>query len=262
MELAIYQVDAFSSNVFAGNPAAVVPLETWLDDSLMQRIAMENNLAETAFFVRRPGGGYHIRWFTPNTEVDLCGHATLASAWVVFHQLGFPGSRVEFESRSGVLGVDREGDLLALDFPSRPPQQVQPCEGLLEALGGNPREVWASRDYLVVYDSEAEVRALDPSMRGLMNADRFAVIVTAKGSSPETDFVSRFFAPRHGVPEDPVTGSAHSTLIPFWAARLGKTSMTARQVSPRGGVLECEDRGARVRIAGRAALFLKGTIFV
>lgn len=258
----MYQVDAFSSTVFAGNPAAVVPLESWLEDRLMQSIAMENNLAETAFFVQRPGGGYQIRWFTPNTEVDLCGHATLASAWVLFHQLGVTASRIEFDSKSGVLGVDRDGDLLALDFPARAPQRVQPCEGLLEALGGNPREVWASRDYMVVYDSEDEVRALNPSMPALMGIDRFAVIVTAKGSEPETDFVSRFFAPQHGVPEDPVTGSAHSTLIPFWAARLGKSSMTARQVSPRGGVLECEERGARVRIAGRAALFLKGTIFV
>lgn len=262
MELEIYQVDAFASQVFAGNPAAVVPLEAWLDEGLMQKIAMENNLAETAFFVRKPGGGYHIRWFTPNTEIDLCGHATLASAWVLFHQLGVAASRVEFDSKSGILGVDRDGDLLALDFPSRPPQRVEPCAGLLDALGGKPREVWAARDYMIVYESEDELRALQPSMTGLMNIDRFAVIVTAKAESAGADFVSRFFAPQHGVPEDPVTGSSHSTLTPFWASRLGKSSLTAWQVSPRGGVLECEDRGARVRIAGRGVLYLKGAIFI
>jgi PhzF family phenazine biosynthesis protein len=261
MELTMYQVDAFASEVFTGNPAAVIPLETWLDDGLMQKIAEENNLAETVFFVPRPGG-YHIRWFTPATEIDLCGHATLASAWVLFELLRHEGSRIEFDSLSGVLGVDKEGDLLALDFPSRPPVKVEPCAGLLETLGGSPAEVLASRDYMVVYESEEEVRRLKPSMTGLMEIDRFAVIVTAKGQTPGVDFVSRFFAPQHGVPEDPVTGSAHSTLIPFWAGRLGKKSMLAHQVSPRGGVLHCEDRGERVRIAGNGVLFLKGTIFV
>lgn len=257
----MYQVDAFASEVFRGNPAAVVPLEQWLDDGLMQKIAMENNLAETVFFVARPGG-YHIRWFTPATEIDLCGHATLASAWVLYNLLGYAGSRIEFDSLSGVLGVDRDGDFLALDFPARPPQPVEPCSGLKDALGGNPLEVLASRDYMVVYGSEEEVRHLKPSMTALTEIDRFAVIVTAKGETPGVDFVSRFFAPQHGVPEDPVTGSAHSTLIPFWAERLGRKSMVAHQVSPRGGVLHCEDRGDRVRIAGQGVLFLKGTIYV
>lgn len=261
MELAMYQVDAFASEVFQGNPAAVVPLESWLDDGLMQKIAMENNLAETVFFVPRPGG-YHIRWFTPATEIDLCGHATLASAWVLWNLLGYSGSRIEFDSKSGVLGVNKDGDLLALDFPARPPAAVAPCEGLVDALGGKPVEILASRDYMVVYDSEEEVRKLRPSMTGLMDIDRFAVIVTAKAQSPGIDFVSRFFAPLHGVPEDPVTGSAHSTLIPYWSAKLGKSRMVAHQVSPRGGVLHCEDRGERVKIAGRGVLYLKGAIFV
>ena len=222
---------------------------------------MENNLAETAYFVPRLGG-YHIRWFTPNTEIDLCGHATLASAWVLFEQLGFDGSRISFESKSGELGVERVGTQLSLDFPSRAPQKVEPCAGLLDALGGKPAEVWAARDYMVVYETEDEVRELNPSMTGLMGIDRFAVIVTAKAETPGVDFVSRFFAPQHGVPEDPVTGSAHSTLIPFWAERLGKKVMLAHQVSSRGGVLYCTDRGERVSIAGEAALYLKGTIFV
>ncbi len=284
MELTLYQVDAFASEVFTGNPAAVVPLESWIHDGLMQKIAMENNLAETVFFVPKPGG-YHIRWFTPASEVDLCGHATLASAWVLWNLLGYKGSRIEFDSMSGVLGVEREGDLLSLDFPSRPPQPVEPCPGLVESLGGEPVEVLASRDYMVVYGSEEEVRRLKPAMTGLMEVDRFAVSVTApgtkRGQSPfspgntpdgertkgglspcDADFVSRFFAPAQGVPEDPVTGSAHSTLIPYWARRLGKTAMVAHQVSPRGGVLHCEDRGERVRIAGRGVLYLKGTIYV
>lgn len=261
MELTMYQVDAFASEVFTGNPAAVVPLEKWIDDGLMQKIAMENNLAETVFFVPRPGG-YHIRWFTPAAEIDLCGHATLASAWVLWNLLGHEGSRIEFDSMSGMLGVEREGELLALDFPSRPPQAVEPCPGLAESLGGEPVEVLASRDYMVVYGSEEEVRRLKPAVTGLMEIDRFAVIVTAKGQTPGVDFVSRFFAPAQGVPEDPVTGSAHSTLIPYWSKRLGKKTMVAHQVSPRGGVLHCEDRGERVRIAGRGVLYLKGTILV
>lgn len=257
----MYQVDAFAPRVFTGNPAAIVPLAEWLPAELMQAIAMENNLAETAYFVKQ-GDRYGLRWFTPATEIDLCGHATLASAHVIFELLEPGRKHVAFDSRSGELAVTKEGDLLALDFPARPPARVEPCKGLLESLGGNPREVWAARDYMVVYESAEEVKALRPNMLGLCGLDRFAVIVTAPGGTEGVDFVSRFFAPDQGVPEDPVTGSAHCTLIPYWAERLGKAKLAARQVSPRGGELDCELRGDRVRIAGKAVLYLRGTITV
>jgi len=260
LKIPMYQVDAFSGQVFAGNPAAICPLDTWLPDAQMQSIAAENNLSETAFFVRN-GKGYKLRWFTPVTEVDLCGHATLASAFVVLNDLT-PGERaVSFETKSGTLTVTRDGDLYSMDFPSRPPE---PCAdvypGLLAALGGNPEAVLASNDYCVVYGSEEEVRALRPDMRALMTIDRFAVIVTAPGR--EVDFVSRFFAPAKGVPEDPVTGRAHCALIPYWSKRLGKKKLHAYQASPRGGELWCEDRGERVIISGKAARFFEGTIFL
>jgi PhzF family phenazine biosynthesis protein len=256
----MYQVDAFAGRVFSGNPAAICPLENWLPDAQMQAIAAENNLAETAFFVRN-GTGYKLRWFTPAVEVDLCGHATLASAFVILNDLA-PGQRsVSFETKSGVLTVTREGDLYSLDFPSRPPE---PCDKvspeLVPALGGKPEAVLAARDYLVVYGSEDELRSLRPDMAALMNIDRFAVIATAPGS--EADFVSRFFAPAKGVPEDPVTGSAHCTLIPYWSKRLGKQKLHAYQVSPRGGELWCEDRGVRVTMSGKAVRFFEGTIFL
>ena len=263
MEIPIYQVDAFARGVFTGNPAAVCPLTSWLPDATMQAIAQENNLAETAFFVTK-GDRFHLRWFTPVTEVDLCGHATLAAAWVVFEKLGAGRTEVAFDTLSGELRVKRQGELLALDFPARPPEPVKATPPLLEALGGNPQEVWAARDYMVVYETEDEVRALRPDMGLLMDIDRFAVIVTAPGKPGEhsCDFVSRFFAPAKGVPEDPVTGSAHCTLIPYWAARLNKHRLFARQVSPRGGELLCELIGDRVSIAGRAAPYLEGTIRV
>jgi PhzF family phenazine biosynthesis protein len=259
MELPIYQVDAFAGRVFAGNPAAICPLEKWIPDETMQSIAMENNLAETAFFVK-DGNGYHLRWFTPATEVDLCGHATLASAYVIFRLLEPERTTVSFRTPSGTLTVARQGNRLVMDFPARAPQRVEPCAGMLEALGGTPSEVWAARDYMVVYRTEEEVRALKPNMLALCDIDRFAVIATAPSSTPGVDFVSRFFAPAKGVPEDPVTGSAHCTLIPFWADRLGKTGLTARQVSARGGELHCELRGDRVTMAGEGVLYLRGTI--
>lgn len=260
-ELPLYQVDAFARRVFEGNPAAVVPLDDLLPDDVLQAIAAENNLAETAFFIRS-GGEYKLRWFTPATEVDLCGHATLASAFVIFEFLEPERESVTFDTCSGRLVVERRGPLLAMDFPSRPPERVEPCPGLVEALGGAPREIWASRDYMVVYGTEDDVRALRPDFHRLAEADRFAVIATAPSKTEGYDFVSRFFAPAAGVPEDPVTGSAHCTLVPYWAQRLGKRKLRARQISRRGGELECEWKGERVEIAGRAVLYLKGTITV
>ena len=262
-KIPMYQVDAFAGHVFSGNPAAICPLEEWLPDDQMQAIAAENNLAETAFFVRN-GHGYKLRWFTPGVEVDLCGHATLASAFIILNDLT-PGERsVSFETKSGTLTVTRDGDLYSMDFPSRPPE---PCDNaypaLIPALGGKPEAVLAARDYFVVYGSEEELRALKPDMQALMTIDRFAVIATAPSASgKDADFVSRFFAPAKGVPEDPVTGSAHCSLIPYWSKRLGKKKLHAYQVSPRGGELWCEDRGERVTISGKAVRFFEGTIFL
>ncbi len=260
MQIPIFQVDAFSGKLFSGNPAAVCPLDSWLPENTLQAIAAENNLAETAFFVRQEDGRFDLRWFTPVCEVDLCGHATLASAYVLFRELNEPGDVVRFQTKSGQLSVKREGDLLALDFPSRPPAATEVHPALLPALGGNPVEVLAARDYLVRYRSAEEVLSLQPDMEGLKKTDKFAIIVTAPGA--DCDFVSRFFAPGKGIPEDPVTGSAHTTLIPYWAKELEKTSLHARQVSSRGGELFCKLNGDRVEIAGRGVLFLRGEISV
>jgi predicted PhzF superfamily epimerase YddE/YHI9 len=257
LKLPLYQVDAFAGNLFAGNPAAVCPVETWPDDSVMQAIAAENNLAETAFLAPE-GDGYRLRWFTPELEIDLCGHATVASAFVLRECLGYSGDRIRFFTRSGELGVDFDGELYALDFPSRPPVECPPVPGLEAALGTPSDWLGKSRDHLVLYGSEDAVRALTPDFTALDRTDVFALIATAPGS--DCDFVSRFFAPRAGINEDPVTGSAHCTLIPFWAERLGKEKLFARQVSRRGGELWCELRGDRVRIAGRAVLYLEGSI--
>jgi PhzF family phenazine biosynthesis protein len=260
MKLRLYQVDAFTGRVFAGNPAAVVPLDRWLPDETMQAIAAENNLSETAFFVGEKGY-FHIRWMTPTDEVDLCGHATLASAWVVFNEIEKGRAEVHFRSKSGPLKVTAAGDTLALDFPSRPPE---PADGsiaaLADALGARPRAALASRDYLALFETEDEVRALKPDMAKVAALNRMAVIATAPGR--DCDFVSRFFVPSMGIPEDPVTGSAHCTLVPYWSKRLGKASLFARQVSARGGELWCEDRGERVTIAGRCVKYLEGTIEV
>lgn len=257
MRIPIYQIDAFTSRLFAGNPAAVCPLEEWLEDGVLQAIAAENNLSETAFFVRRQDS-YHLRWFTPAVEVDLCGHATLASAYVIFNYLDEASDKVAFDTKSGELVVRRDGELLSMDFPSRPPVECPLPERLEQALGRHPLATLMSRDLMAVFESEAELRALKPSMDLLAQVEAFAVIVTAPGA--DSDFVSRFFAPRGGIAEDPVTGSAHCTLVPYWSKRLGKTSLHARQVSPRGGELWCEDRGARVVIRGKAIRFMKGEI--
>jgi predicted PhzF superfamily epimerase YddE/YHI9 len=257
MQIPIFQVDAFSSSVFSGNPAAVCPLQEWLPDPTLQAIAAENNLAETAFFVPA-NGGYRLRWFTPACEVDLCGHATLASAYVLFTELEEKGPTVRFATQSGELTVERRGELLVMDFPSRPPAKQIPDPAVIAAVGGKPVETLASRDYLLVYAAASEVKALSPDMQALKKLDRFGFIATARGE--DCDFVSRFFAPAQGIPEDPATGSSHCTLIPYWAEKLSKTDLHARQISPRGGEFFCGLRGERVEIRGRAALFLRGQI--
>ena len=259
MQIPIYQVDAFTDKLFGGNPAAVCPLTHWPDAGLMQAIAAENNLSETAFLVPQ-GERYGLRWFTPVAEIDLCGHATLASAHIIFHYLAIHSERVEFETRSGLLIVSREGSQLAMDFPARPGQSCTAPEALLRGLGTTPREVFRSRDYLAVLDSEAQVRAVVPDPLALAELDATGVIITAPGD--EVDFVSRFFAPREGIPEDPVTGSAHCTLVPYWSRRLCRTQLRGRQISARGGELLCEDLGERVKISGESVVYLEGTIRV
>ena len=255
----LYQVDAFTSSLFGGNPAAVVPLDAWLDDRLLQNIALENNLSETAFIVPEEQG-YSLRWFTPSVEVDLCGHATLAAAWVVFHALGFDGERVRFSSASGPLFVSRDGDRLTLDFPARPGKPIMDLQPLEAALGVNIVTALQSRDTLVVLDSAEQVRQFQPVFQAIAQLDTFAVMITARGD--DCDFVSRFFAPAKGVPEDPVTGSAHCTLVPYWAEQLGKAQLHARQLSARGGELFCALDGERVHLSGEARCFLKGDILL
>ena len=261
MKLPLYQVDAFAGAVFAGNPAAVCPLDSWLEDATLQAIAGENNLSETAFFVGG-NGAYELRWFTPVAEVALCGHATLASAFVIFTQLDPGRARVSFATReSGNLTVERVGERLAMDFPAVPAEPIDVPEMLVRALGRAPNEVLATaRDYLAVYSGEDEVRTLAPAGTALLSLDRPGLIVTAPGR--EADFVSRFFAPALGVPEDPVTGSAHATLVPYWAPRLGRDELHAVQLSARGGELHCRARGERVTIAGTCALYLIGGIHI
>jgi PhzF family phenazine biosynthesis protein len=230
-----------------------------LPDGTLQSIAAENNLSETAFLVRRESR-YELRWFTPQVEVDLCGHATLASGHVIF-EFEDPGSeRVEFISKSGILAVERRDDLLFLDFPSRKPKPCEPPRGLETMLGASPSEVHSSRDLMVVFDDEKTIREMSPDFDALTGLEWIAVAVTAPGK--ESDFVSRFFAPRAGVPEDPVTGSSHCTLVPYWAARLGKQDLYAVQLSERGGELFCTDKGERVSIGGRAVTYLSGTIWI
>jgi len=260
----LFQVDAFAEGVFSGNPAAVVPLDAWLPDATLAAIAAENNLSETAFFVPLgPERGHHLRWFTPTFEIDLCGHATLATAYVLFHELGFSGQRLRFESQSGPLFVDKTGDLLTLDFPSWPPKPVPITETMARAFGATPLEAFAGRDLLCVFAHEDVVRGLKPDLAAFHEMPYACNIASAAGRpGGDYDFVSRVFCPEVGIPEDPVTGSAHSLLTPFWAGRLGKTRLNAFQASSRGGRLFCELMGDRVRIAGRAALYLRGTIFV
>ncbi|SFN08807.1 PhzF family phenazine biosynthesis protein [Thermodesulforhabdus norvegica] len=261
-KIPFYQVDAFTLKPFRGNPAAVCIIEEWLPDRIMQLIARENNLSETAFALERREGFYELRWFTPLVEVDLCGHATLATAFVIYRELrpGYDGP-IEFSTRSGILTVFKDHDVIYMDFPSRKGTPAEKIPLLERALGSEPAEVYRSRDLLVVFDDPDEVIKMKPDFAELQKLnDVLGVIVTAPHY--EYDFVSRFFAPRAGVPEDPVTGSAHCTLIPYWSARLGKKSLRAYQASERGGEVICEDRGERVLIGGHGVLYAAGTIFV
>jgi len=257
MKIAIYQIDAFATRTFEGNPAAVCPLDSWLPDKLMQSIAAENNLSETAFFVPE-GEGYSIRWFTPAAEVALCGHATLASAFVLFNILDYKGDRIDFNSKSGILHVSRSGERLVLDFPSQPPEPCDVSEEIIEAFGMVPRECLKAEDHLLIFQNADQVQTAIPNIDILRNLDSRGVIISA--ASKEYDFVARFFAPNLGVAEDPVTGSAYTQLVPYWAKQTGKTVFHARQVSSRGGELFCELVGDRVRIAGRAVKYLEGSI--
>ena len=254
-----FVIDVFTDKLFGGNPAGVCLLESWPDDAVMQNIAMENNLAETAFLVREDGGSYGLRWFTPEVEIDLCGHATLASAFVLMNEVRAVSDKVDFHTQSGTLTVTKNEDMFTMDFPSRAPVRCDVPTLLEQALGVPIVETHMSRDLLVLLDNEDTIRNLRPDFALLRQIENvFAVIVTARGT--DCDFVSRFFAPGAGIPEDPVTGSSHCTLIPFWAYRLGKAQMKARQLSARGGSLLCEDCGERVKIGGTAVCYLRGEI--
>ena len=259
MKIPIYQIDAFTNHVFGGNPAAVCPLKKWLPTELMQQIAIENNLAETAF-VTPQGSHFGLRWFTPETEIDLCGHATLATAHVLFKHLKYKAAKIVFESMSGLLEVRSNGKLLTLDFPSRPAEAVALPKAIQKALSIQPQATFKARDYMLVYESEEMVRNLvvNPTLLGKFPMDKGGVIVTARGN--EVDFVSRFFTPNASVFEDPVTGSAHCTLIPYWSAYLNKTELYALQVSKRLGTLVCTNAGERVLISGEAKTYLIGEI--
>lgn len=260
MELTIYQADAFAEELFRGNPAAVVPLKEWLPGSLMQKIAMENNLSETAFFIPQ-NNRFHLRWFTPTTEVRLCGHGTLATAHILFNHLGYQDDTIMFSTMSGGLSVTRQGNLLYLNFPLSLLQSLPTPQGLTAGLGLRPLEVLKGNEYLMaVYKNQTEISQIKPDFAILGKLPYPGIIVTSRGT--EADFVSRFFAPAMGINEDPVTGSAHTMLIPYWAERLAKPQLIAYQISERGGVLHCELMEDRVKIGGKAVTFMEGKLFL
>lgn len=262
MKLPLYQVDSFTRTVFGGNPAAVVPLESWIYDATMQAIAAENNLSETAFIVPR-GGEYEIRWFTPLQEVELCGHATIASGYVVLQHLAPKREQVRFQSKSGELRVTREGERLAMDLPRWDPGPVTPPATLASALGIAPRTILGyGSKYFCVYDDAAAVAALQPDMAALEALDRYGIVVTAPGAGHECDFVSRFFAPKAGVPEDPVTGSAHCLLAPYWSERLERDSLFGKQISKRGGEIWCRTGERTVTMTGYVTPYFVGEMDV
>lgn len=255
----VFKVDAFTSKLFGGNPAAVCPLDTWLEDEIMQKLAAENNLSETAFFVKE-GELYKLRWFTPEFEIDLCGHATLASAFILFNHLNYKEEIIKFSTKSGILEVRKKGDLFELNFPSRFPEECEAPEAFLKGLNIQPSKVLKSRDYFLVYEDEAMIKQIIPDFNYLDKLNTVGVIVTA--ASKEVDFISRFFVPNSVIGEDPVTGSAHCNLIPYWAKELNKNVLTAKQVSRREGELFCEYKGDRVTMAGNAILYLKGEFYL
>ncbi len=258
MKIPIFQVDTFTSKRFKGNPAAVCPLEKWIGTPMMQKIASENNLSETAFFVREEEG-FHIRWFTPKIEVDLCGHATLASAAVAFEKLGYSKDEIEFSSKSGLLKVKKEVDEYILDFPADKAIQQKEENKIVQAIGSVPKEIWKGKeDRLLIYESEQDIINISPDFNKLAKATKHGVIVSSPGNN--VDFVSRFFAPAVGINEDPVTGSAHTTLTPYWADRLKKQELIAKQISSRGGDLRCKNKGERIEIGGKVVFFLEGVI--
>jgi PhzF family phenazine biosynthesis protein len=259
MKLRLFHVDAFTNHIFGGNPAGVCPLTTWLPPGLMQKIAMENNLAETAFYCKDGSGKFNIRWFTPTIEVDLCGHATLASAHVLFNHESHPLDEIVFHSRSGELKVKRRDDWLHLDFPTDTIREIPLTSELIECFDLKPRQAWRGKtDFMLIFENEEQVRNLKPDFNRIERLSARGIIVTANGNV--TDFVSRFFAPQSGIKEDPVTGSAHTSLIPYWSNRLGKEELTAIQVSQRSGYLLCRYDGTRVLIGGKARTYLVGEI--
>ncbi len=262
MRLPIYQVDAFTADLFSGNPAAVVPLQKWLTPKTMQQIAQENNLSETAFFVQNDAQTFELRWFTPTVEVELCGHATLASAHVLFNHLGFKLPQITFESLSGKLTVSQKDGLILLNFPARHPAPAKDDEKIGHALGMQPAALFKDLNYMAVFESADDVIGFKPDFEKLAGIDDAGIIITAPGNGTAFDFVSRYFAAYAGIPEDPVTGSAHCALVPYWADRLGKDRLTAHQVSPRGGTLYCRNLAERVEIGGRAVTYMTGEINV
>ncbi len=257
MKIPLYQIDAFTNHIFSGNPAAVCPLEKWIENDMLQQIAAENNLSETAFFVKK-GNDFDLRWFTPTIEVDLCGHATLATAYVIFNYIDSDLEKIEFHTQSGILKVKRENDLISMDFPARIPKPIMCPEQLTKGLGATPKETLKSRDYYAVFDNQNQIQSIKPDFLILEKLDTLGICITAQGNN--ADFVSRFFAPRAGILEDPVTGSAHSSLIPYWAKKLNKNSLHAFQLSKRKGELFCQFLGDRVKIAGKAVTYAIGVI--
>ncbi len=259
MRLKIYQVDAFADNLFSGNPAAVVPLNFWLFDDTMQSIAEENNLSETAFFVKRKKT-YDIRWFTPNGEVKLCGHATLASAYVIFNFIEKTLENIEFSSLSGILNVKRENEFIELDFPSQKFIKCQPNRDIADGLGKEPSSLYMGEDYFAIFEKEEDIEEISPNFEILNKLDLRGVVISAE--SKNYDFVSRAFYPKYGINEDPVTGSAHTMLIAHWSKQLNKNHLKAKQISKRGGILNCTNLGERVQISGKAKLYMIGNIFL
>ena len=257
MRIPIYQIDAFTDKLFGGNPAAVCPLEFWLEPEVLQKIAAENNLSETAFFVNKEKS-IEIKWFTPKVEIELCGHATLATAYVIFNHIAPDLQELNFTSMGGDLKVTKSNDLITLNFPSKKPEKTDLPDGLTEALGIKPSEVYESGDYFLLFDTEDQIRSLNPNFEKLLKIDALGFCCTAPGNN--SDFVSRFFAPQVGINEDPVTGSAHTNLIPFWAEKLNKNKLHAFQLSERVGELFCENKGDRVLISGKAVKYLEGMI--